>query len=716
MHFPLQENTPATSGQAQPCDMASDDGASSTGKPEHAPLGLEGRRVSRSRLQRLGIANSIMVSFGFVISILFSVFVVFVWSFSPGINSRQDDKQPTLWRRIVLSDWLAASITLSSAILRTCLGMQAAVATSVIAADSLERSIVPLRLAPLALSISASGWNSLWSSLDFGWQMAKSASVPGCLLIVLLLTSIASQFTSTLLVADLGTGVLLEDPRREMVAYGVTESDQAVLGDGWTLAGDFPRFAEWSDPPASKEGWVTDTGPSLRAILPFNTAAERSALNTYKGFATVIDTRFSCMAPGNASMYLQATRAQELNGTITAEIPAYGNFSIDGWPIDKPREYQLNLDLRLALGPESPSKGEEAAEWTLLLYMPTTFENVILDSPMGRPSRRAEFIVLNVTGTYDSWNDAANYFGWLDDMRGWSSDKVVIPWRYISHTSGISIGMSLCFGSYGDLATLVDIRDGALSSEPKPVWDPAERQFNQTDTEMLHVGAFYGRSLQDRGVLSLQQSENWAKDSRRTRHVATDSIYHNKSKPLLLCTYCQGWEDSRRDRMLTTPRIHPILVGTVQSILKSTGSLPLAMQTLWTVAAQRSWYNVASRFEVSGHAAFSVFGEATMPRGRIGLAVVLGIIAVHNIAVAIVLALFLVSGRHSRSTVGNLWQGFGQMAVGDVGDLAIRSSEALDKEVMAHLKIAGDWDSHVGLLHGPDGGIQLRKKPPHLKS
>jgi hypothetical protein len=50
------------------------------------------------------------------------------------------------------------------------------------------------------------------------------------------------------------------------------------------------------------------------------------------------------------------------------------------------------------------------------------------------------------------------------------------------------------------------------------------------------------------------------------------------------------------------------------------------------------------------------------------------------------------------TAVGNLWQSFGQMAAGDVADLAIRSSGALDKEVMAHLKTEGDWDSRVGLL------------------
>lgn len=44
-----------------------------------------------------------------------------------------------------------------------------------------------------------------------------------------------------------------------------------------------------------------------------------------------------------------------------------------------------------------------------------------------------------------------------------------------------------------------------------------------------------------------------------------------------------------------------------QSILRSTGSLPLAMQALWTVVAQRTWYNFAPQFEVGSEAEFTVF-------------------------------------------------------------------------------------------------------------
>ena len=62
--------------------------------------------------------------------------------------------------------------------------------------------------------------------------MIMLASWLGCLLIMLLITSIASQFISTLLVGNLGTGILLEDPRSEQVMYGIQGNDKASPVDG----------------------------------------------------------------------------------------------------------------------------------------------------------------------------------------------------------------------------------------------------------------------------------------------------------------------------------------------------------------------------------------------------------------------------------------------------------------------------------------------------
>jgi len=99
---------------------------------------------------------------------------------------------------------------------------------------------------------------------------------------------------------------------------------------------------------------------------------------------------------------------------------------------------------------------------------------------------------------------------------------------------------------------------------------------------MLYAGTFYSRSRQERGVLTLEKNPDWVKNSRNTQYVANDSVYTNIPKPLLLCTYYEAFYKLKRkfDPTLTTVWVHPMLVGTVQDILKSTGSLPLAMQTL----------------------------------------------------------------------------------------------------------------------------------------
>ncbi|KAK4442305.1 hypothetical protein QBC34DRAFT_455194 [Podospora aff. communis PSN243] len=128
------------------------------------------------------------------------------------------------------------------------------------------------------------------------------------------------------------------------------------------------------------------------------------------------------------------------------------------------------------------------------------------------------------------------------------------------------------------------------------------------------------------------------------------------SSALLLCTSCiDGDRNALRARATS--------VAVFQSVLRTTGKLPLAMQALWIihVVAQRTWYNFAPQFEVGDTAEFTVFGEQILPRRWAGVVAVLVVVVVHNLVVALLPGAFLM-GRNKAAMVGNLWDGFGQVA------------------------------------------------------
>ncbi|KAL0254473.1 hypothetical protein SLS55_009948 [Diplodia seriata] len=58
----------------------------------------------------------------------------------------------------------------------------------------------------------------------------------------------------------------------------------------------YQTFAEYSDPPEPAEN-ISDTGPLVRALLPFASEQTRISLQDYEGAATVFDARVACVRP-----------------------------------------------------------------------------------------------------------------------------------------------------------------------------------------------------------------------------------------------------------------------------------------------------------------------------------------------------------------------------------------------------------------------------------
>ena len=112
------------------------------------------------------------------------------------------------WKNIALAGWMTQSIAVAAVVLRTAITIQAGLASSMLAGILLEGPGVILpKLAAISLMRAAfpapfTLFRHLWSNAGFqNW-------VPTGLAAVLSVTTIFLQFTSTVLLADVDTGLV----------------------------------------------------------------------------------------------------------------------------------------------------------------------------------------------------------------------------------------------------------------------------------------------------------------------------------------------------------------------------------------------------------------------------------------------------------------------------------------------------------------------------
>lgn len=229
----------------------------------------------------------------------------------------------TLWHRIMVHDWATRATSISTLVLRVAIDLSAGITASMLAAVVLESSWARLH-AVAKISIMRATTPQPRQLLDLvpailgpNWAMAGVRSVALSLATVLLvLTTMALQFSSTLLLSDIRLGQLPGIPSQRFVAYDFVYpkyQQMQEFGPGVALGAmgsgsypiqlrtptwsrnppAYPAFAEYSRP-LPQVGAVDDTGVLLRAFLPFADANSRESVRNYSGDAMVLDARVSC--------------------------------------------------------------------------------------------------------------------------------------------------------------------------------------------------------------------------------------------------------------------------------------------------------------------------------------------------------------------------------------------------------------------------------------
>ncbi|KAK3331817.1 hypothetical protein B0T19DRAFT_456179 [Cercophora scortea] len=684
----------------------------------HGPIGRP--PGARSRILAAGLGNLAILLSGFVLSTAAAAYVIFLWSCSLALK---DDSNASwapgsaVWRAVALAGWIPMSITISSAVVRAVLGVQFAAAVSMAAAVLLEEKGVPTRLAPLALTLRAMSMPQTWRILQYIGGTLTLDIKTTLAVAVLVATTLASQLFSTLLVSDLGIRPVLNSRQAGPVGFGLNNPPVSVMveyegkpykayqestDDAYYWAAgspDYPIFAEYtgtstspdsnSDAP-SDQARMLDTGVSLRAFPPFRDSSARAALDGYEGYAAVFDARVNCMTPF-VVVNLSVTDFLEkpfwtwatISGHLVVGLPPRARWTVDN-PNHMLSERQMvdKFNCSFALPATTFEDTAISGEWAVTLC-DLSFDDhdyeIVLESPIyGAGIRPQQLMVFNATGKGDDWKKAMNNTG---GRPTWTltNDTARAPWTHL--TAGplhpnISLDISFCLDSFKYLASIPTrmTRPGRPRPEPVLVWNQNQLEYDTSGVTRLHAGAGSGLSDADRNILTLEGRTNWTEDGVELRQFTAEATSIGDFQNLeilnpdsrisaLLCTFCEvsGWSYFRAHR-------HHVAV--FQDILQTTGSLPLAIQAVWTILTQHMYYDFLDEFDASLQARYSLYSDCEVPIRKRGLIFALVFLAVHDVAVLVLAVRFL--SRHRMSMPGQLWQGFGQLAASLSGSASSR--------------------------------------------
>ena len=157
----------------------------------------------RTPWDKLGRYNISILILGTIAILLAIAFLTFLWAVS--INGTTSGNLPPLWKLITERRWTARVITLCSILIRVATAAQLCVFAAIVAALILERVGASAQDFPLLSMIRCANtgpqaliWNVL-HTMKTGSQIGYSL-----LIVVTILNAFALQFTSTILLTDLG--------------------------------------------------------------------------------------------------------------------------------------------------------------------------------------------------------------------------------------------------------------------------------------------------------------------------------------------------------------------------------------------------------------------------------------------------------------------------------------------------------------------------------
>lgn len=680
----------------------------------------------RSFVEKLGVYNIGVLVLGAIAILIAIAFFTLLWSGSE--TARDGQPTPALWFHIVQRpNWATRVATVGSVFVRLATAAQMGLLAALVAAWTLETtgaSAEHLPLLSIIRTVNNGPQSHIWNvfhSLHTGTRRWYSA-----LIILAILDAFALQFTSTLLVTDFGRATVVPGASNQSVAYGILSSYtdelatrsgvvQASMGVDLNLAAApaYPRFAEFANPSTSHLGLdYADTGESFRALLPIMDSDTRGVLRTYRGPATVFDSRARCVRPSlsisNVTFIYQSATNEPYEiivvGNITMETPIPG---ITVSPTEEDGSFMTTAMARIYAN---------TTDWRLSYSFVKVGEITGPTSPIDPvpDGNLWSWLLLNITGDWTSVlidldTGMVGPFDWVQSQSGlWTDLKTT------NETIDIGISATVCYTGLESNDLWIHADSERDLSEPKNIpWIKDLWKYDTKDVRKMLGATKEPVSLSERGILNLRQPANWTEMIMNTtgQRFITSSILQSlrRLEHPDVVRYYPNYDQARLapQTALLTPyseynSVNRALAAVFQDIIQSTGNPALAFQAMFTTLSQIAYYQALPLFFLDEMATVALSASYTMPVRWTGYATVMALLVVHAILVITAVVLFLSKTDHS--LLGNAWQAVAQVSSSDTMDTMHHASNMTDLEVKRLLRMNSYEDNDVVLKTGTDSG------------
>jgi hypothetical protein len=692
----------------------------------------------RSFITKLGLWNIFVLAVGAIASFLAMAFLALLWAGSE--SARRGAPTPHVWWMIVEMGWATRVVTVASVLIRLATAAQMGIFAALVAAWVLETTGASAEHLPM-LSIIRTVNNGPQSHV---WNVFHSFRVGtryfySTLVIFAILDALALQFTSTLLITDFRQTTVVQGDVQSFVSY--TAPDLYDSGAGNIQAGygvdfyqsppsTYVRFAEYAEP-AHLDANYADSGPTLRAYMPFGLSEDRDVLRGYNGPATVIDTRVRCSRP--LVTIHNMTFMYESGDNSNYEVAIAGQVSLEGKIPDllvdngsDDSEQRPGFEGAFLMSAVARIYWVNNTDWRLSFTMVPRLQGVrgFANNTLDADNTSAlPILMLNATG--NGWQSV------LDGVVEVYADTLPVgPYNWTQTSNGIwadlkpsndtlDIGLSatLCFANLNSNNYVVSINEGHDFEEPKNMtWNQDLRSFD-TSTVVRMLNKWDGNlTTKDRGILKLNPPANWTA-STISGHGSTGSEWltnpvQNGLMKLVNPAINQGartvqsgsaWGCTAAFTPFSTYNaVHRMHAAIFQDIMKSTGNPALAFQAFFTIMTQMTYYDFLPQYNIQSNATYSRSEQVEVPAQWIGFGVVMGLLILHAVLITTAVWLFLLKTDHS--LLGNAWQAVAQVSSSDTMDTMHHASNMTDLEVKRLLRMKSCEDNDVVLRTGADGG------------
>lgn len=665
-------------------------------------------RPPRAKLsQSLGSWGSLVIIGGGIGLLAVYSFISFLWL--AGGTSPEAVTASRAWLNIILNDRITQAVTLSSLLLRLIASSQGASCTSLLAALFLERRAVRVSQLPhfsIARAVN-DGPRQILQMIIGSHTRHTLLTVEALLIMVLTLVLIGLQFSSTILLADLRSSIVVDSSRP--ISLNTSFSDNTTyVWDVYNF--NAPALATYGEVLSNSTAMpdnrgMSDTGLKQRALLPLPYSENRTAVRSYQGPTFVGNSRVACMPPiidGTLEARLN-TDVGRLQGTLDYNASLRATVEESTLPhclksecepllldchipalVDPEHEPQSSICIAGGVGGEYWPR-EHGPSWK------STEVPWALHSPI--------FLVFSTNMRKDEWR-AVQRTALVPEyqQQEWAVYKP-LPTHYVN--------VSMCFVSFNIVEANVSMTAAAPLTEPKGTWQVPGTDGSGTVSYRRLLGTdLEHQSHGDRGILTLNNpnsipisdfsklNENQTSGQFRTNSLewsvyfglvnggarATRQANVNNQTSIIACSFCATHGVGQHKQ------IGAIFTDTINRTKRAA----LAMESWLFMQFQTTYNEFIPLFDVNEVIKIGFTRQVETPRhcweknGCRGFIAVSILIGVHLICVTCITALYLTKIRYSRH--GNIWHTVSQLQNEELNAILLMSNNAGDDEVSKMLK------------------------------